>query len=89
VLSARPRRVATGLLRPTCLVVRTGARHSRVALLLSSTIGEVRRGPDQEEVIQMGAVLILAFLVLTGPLSYFFGGDSRRSTDRGWVGSAR
>jgi hypothetical protein len=37
----------------------------------------------------MGAVLILAFLVLTGPLSYFFGVDSRRSTDRGWVGSAR
>jgi hypothetical protein len=37
----------------------------------------------------MGAVLILAFLVLIGPLSYFFGIDSRRSTDRGWVGGPR
>jgi hypothetical protein len=34
----------------------------------------------------MGAILILAFLVLVGPLSYFFGVDSRRSTDCGWVG---
>jgi hypothetical protein len=31
----------------------------------------------------MGGVLILAFLVLIGPLSYFFGVDSRLSTDRG------
>ena len=31
----------------------------------------------------MGAFLILAFLVLTAPLSYFFGVDSRLSTDRG------
>ena len=37
----------------------------------------------------MGVLLILAFLVLIGPLSYFFGVDSRRSTDRGWVGTAR
>jgi hypothetical protein len=37
----------------------------------------------------MGVVLSLAFLVLIGPLSYFFGVDSRRSTDRGWVGAAR
>lgn len=37
----------------------------------------------------MGAVLILAFVVLIGPLSYFFGVDSRRTTDRGWVGAAR
>ena len=37
----------------------------------------------------MSAVLILAFLVLIGPLSYFLGADSRRSTDRGWVGAAR
>jgi hypothetical protein len=37
----------------------------------------------------MGAVLILAFLVLVGPLSYFFGVDSRRSTDRGSFGAAR
>jgi hypothetical protein len=41
------------------------------------------------EVRSMGAILILAFLVLIGPLSYFFGVDSRRSTDRGWVGAAR
>ena len=37
----------------------------------------------------MGEVLILAFIVLVGPLSYFFGVDSRRSTDRGWVGTGR
>jgi hypothetical protein len=37
----------------------------------------------------MIAVLILAFLVLVGPLSYFFGVDSRRSTDRGSVGAPR
>jgi hypothetical protein len=34
----------------------------------------------------MGAVLILAFLTLIGPLSYFFGADSRLSTDRGGAG---
>ena len=33
----------------------------------------------------MGAVLILTFLVLIAPLSYLWGVDSRRSTDRGWV----
>jgi len=37
----------------------------------------------------MGVVLILVFLVLVGPLSYFFGVDSRRSTDRGWVAAGR
>ena len=37
----------------------------------------------------MGAVLILMFLALVGPLSYFFGADSRRSKDRGWFGAAR
>ena len=37
----------------------------------------------------MGAVLILAFLILIGPLSYFFGVDSRRSTDRGWFAAPR
>lgn len=37
----------------------------------------------------MGAVLMLAFIVLIGPLSYFFGVDSRRLMDRGWVGGAR
>jgi hypothetical protein len=33
--------------------------------------------------------MILAFLVLIGPLSYFFGVDSRRTTDRGCVGASR
>ncbi len=37
----------------------------------------------------MGAVLILAFLLLVGPLAYFFGVDSRRASDRGWVGASR
>jgi hypothetical protein len=35
----------------------------------------------------VGAFLILMFLVLIGPLSYFFGVDSRRSSERGWVGT--
>jgi hypothetical protein len=35
----------------------------------------------------VSALLILTFLVLVGPLSYFFGVDSRRSSDRGWVGA--
>jgi hypothetical protein len=37
----------------------------------------------------MGAFLIVAFLVLIGPLSYLYGVDSRRPSDRGWVGAAR
>ena len=37
----------------------------------------------------MGAFLILAFLVLIAPLSYFFGADSRLSSDRGWIRSGR
>jgi hypothetical protein len=37
----------------------------------------------------MGAVLILTFLVLIAPLSYVYGVDSRRSTDRGWVAARR
>jgi hypothetical protein len=36
----------------------------------------------------MGALLIVAFLVLIGPLSYLYGVDSRRPSDRGWVGEA-
>jgi hypothetical protein len=31
----------------------------------------------------MGAFLVLTFLVLIAPLSYFFGVDSRLATDRG------
>jgi hypothetical protein len=37
----------------------------------------------------MGAFLILGFLVLTAPLSYFFGVDSRVSTDRGSFATRR
>jgi len=33
--------------------------------------------------------LIVLFLALIGPLSYFFGVDSRRTNDRGWFGSPR
>ena len=34
-----------------------------------------------------GAALIVAFIVLVAPLSYFLGVDSRLASDRGWVGS--
>jgi len=37
----------------------------------------------------MGAYVMAVFLVLIGPLSYFFGVDSRRTTDRGWFGGRR
>jgi hypothetical protein len=35
----------------------------------------------------MGAVLLLAFVVLMAPLSYLYGVDSRLASDRGSVGS--
>jgi hypothetical protein len=44
---------------------------------------------EPEEVTSMGAVLILTFLVLIAPLSYLYGVDSRRATDRGWVAGRR
>jgi hypothetical protein len=37
----------------------------------------------------MAALIVFAFLVLIGPLSYFYGVDSRRLDDRGWVGARR
>jgi hypothetical protein len=37
----------------------------------------------------MGVFLTLAFIVLVGPLSIWFGVDSRQSSDRGWVGARR
>ena len=37
----------------------------------------------------MAGLILLALLVLVGPLSYFYGVDSRRLGDRGWVGSRR
>lgn len=33
----------------------------------------------------MGSLLILSFIVLVAPLSYFAGVDSRRPDDRGWL----
>jgi hypothetical protein len=37
----------------------------------------------------MAGFLILAFIVLVGPLSYFLGVDSRGETDRNWVSATR
>ena len=37
----------------------------------------------------MGAILLLAFVVLMAPLSYLYGVDSRAAGDRGSVGSRR
>jgi hypothetical protein len=37
----------------------------------------------------MTGILVLAFLVLIGPLSYFYGVDSRLPGDRGWFGAPR
>jgi hypothetical protein len=38
---------------------------------------------------QMTGLLVVAFLVLVGPLSYFYGVDSRRIDDRGWFADSR
>jgi hypothetical protein len=32
---------------------------------------------------------VIAFVAVVGPLSYFFGADSRRIEDRGWIGAPR
>lgn len=37
----------------------------------------------------MAGVIVLAFLALIGTLAYFFGVDSRRIRDRGWIGAPR
>lgn len=37
----------------------------------------------------MAAIVVLTFLVLIGPLAYFYGVDSRRIGDRGWMGGPR
>jgi hypothetical protein len=33
--------------------------------------------------------LVIAFVAVVGPLSYFFGVDSRRIEDRGWMAAPR
>ena len=37
----------------------------------------------------MAAFIVLAFLALVGPLSYFYGVDSRLLGDRGWFPDRR
>jgi len=37
----------------------------------------------------MAAFIVLAFLVLVGPLSYVYGVDSRLLNDRGWFPDRR
>ena len=37
----------------------------------------------------MGALLVLSFLLLVGPLSFWFGADARDPGDRGSFGSSR
>ena len=37
----------------------------------------------------MGAMILLAFIVLVGPLAYFFGVDSRVVDERGWWPAGR
>jgi hypothetical protein len=32
---------------------------------------------------------VLPFIILIGPLAYFFGADSRRVDDRGWFAAPR
>ncbi len=37
----------------------------------------------------MAGMVVLAFLVLIGPLAYVYGVDSRRIGDRGWMAGRR
>lgn len=37
----------------------------------------------------MTGFFVLAFIVLIAPLSYFYGVDSRRLSDRGWMADPR
>jgi hypothetical protein len=37
----------------------------------------------------MAAYIVLALLLVVGPLSYFYGADSRLLTDRGWFPDSR
>lgn len=37
----------------------------------------------------MMAVIVLAFLLVVGPLSYFYGADSRLLADHGWFPDSR
>ena len=42
-----------------------------------------------EKVIGMAGVVVLGFVLLVGPLSYFYGVDSRLFRDRGSYGDPR
>jgi hypothetical protein len=37
----------------------------------------------------MTGIVVLGFIALMGPLSYFYGVDSRLRSDRGWVAEPR
>jgi hypothetical protein len=37
----------------------------------------------------MAGYFVIAFIVLVGPLAYFYGVDSRRLEDRGWMAAKR
>jgi hypothetical protein len=37
----------------------------------------------------MTGIVVLAFIALIGPLAYFYGVDSRRNGDRGWMAGPR
>jgi hypothetical protein len=37
----------------------------------------------------MAAYLVLAFVLVVAPLSYFYGADSRLMSDRGWFSKPR
>jgi hypothetical protein len=39
--------------------------------------------------VNLFGYLVIAFIVVVAPLSYYFGVDSRRIEDRGWVAAPR
>ena len=47
------------------------------------------RSNELEKVIGMAGVVVLGFVLLVGPLSYFYGVDSRLLRDRGSYGDPR
>jgi hypothetical protein len=78
-----PARVAAR--RPTYAETSSDRRNARHRLSVLVTRGTIEEGGE----VDVTAFVVLAFLVLIGPLSYFYGVDSRRLDDRGWVGSKR
>jgi hypothetical protein len=48
-----------------------------------------RENFDREILMDIGTAMILAFILVVGPLAYLFGADSRVFAERGWLSARR